>query len=121
MGRIDNTAHVELLRRANAHFSQFFARFTGAPVLGTDEEVEALLQVERTLQSVRVLLDGRLQQSTDSEVRDQLTLYRINLLRLRGELASMQDSAAGCRARLDMRQKHLHAARAWCAASRAIG
>ncbi len=47
MERIDEQASLELLRRANERFRRFFARFSGAPVLGTHEEVEALLQVEQ--------------------------------------------------------------------------
>jgi len=119
MERIDDQAALELLRRANDRFGRFFARFSGAPVLGTDEEVEALLQVERTLQSVGAFLDGRLQRSQAAEVRDELERYRQNLLRLRQELAVMQNAAMGSQARLLARQKHLHAAKAWCAASRA--
>jgi len=112
-------SHLDLLRRANAHLENFFARFSGAPVLGTDQEIEALLRVERALHSVRALLDGSPQEGTDRETLDELARYRTNLHRLRGELAIMQESAAGCRARLFVRQKHLHAAQAWCAASQA--
>jgi len=119
MERVDDQAGLEALRRANERFGRFFARFSGAPVLGTDEEVEALLQVEATLQSVGAFLDGRLQRSQAAAVRDELARYRANLVRLRHELASMQSAANSCRARLIARQKHLHAAQAWCAASRA--
>lgn len=119
MGRVETDDALELLRRANAQFGRFFESFSGAPVMGTEEEVAALLQVGRTLQSVDALLDGRLQTSEDHEVCEELVRYRKNLVRLRNELASMQESAAGCRARLYSRQKHLHAAQAWCAASRA--
>ncbi|HUI83931.1 MAG TPA: hypothetical protein VL240_06895 [Candidatus Binatia bacterium] len=118
MERIDDRLHLELLRGANARFERFFARFSGAPVLGTDEEVEALLQIERTLETVGDFLDGRLQQSQHSEVRQELGRYRANLLRLRQELAIMQSSAADSQTRLLARQKHLHAAKAWCAVSR---
>ncbi|MGO9562471.1 MAG: hypothetical protein ACLPPV_07460 [Candidatus Korobacteraceae bacterium] len=52
MERIDDQASLELLRHANERFNLFFTRFSGAPVLGTDEEVESLLQVEQILQSV---------------------------------------------------------------------
>ncbi len=70
--------------------------------------------------SVGALLDGRLQAIEDHEVRQELACYRQNLVRLRDELARMQESAVGCRVRLDSRLKHLHAAQAWCAASRGI-
>jgi hypothetical protein len=119
MERIDENDSLQLLRRANDRFGRFFARFSGAPVLGTNEEVEALLQVENTLQSVRAYLDGRLQSSQTAAVRDEIARYRANLIRLRHELAIMQNSALGCRARLAARNKHLHAAQAWCEASRA--
>jgi len=119
MERIDEYDSVQLLRRANERFSRFFARFSGAPVLGTNEEVEALLQIENTLQSVRPYLDGRLQNSQTVQVRDEIAQYRANLLRLHNELGAMRNAAMGCRARLSQRNKHLHAAQAWCAASRA--
>ncbi|MFZ0311877.1 MAG: hypothetical protein WAL85_04135 [Candidatus Korobacteraceae bacterium] len=119
MERIDEPASLELLRRANERFSRFFVRFAGAPVLGTDEEVQALLQIERSLQSVGVLLDGRLQRCQNGAVRDELARYRANLVRLRHELAIMQSAALSCRERLALRQKHLQAAKAWCTASRA--
>ncbi|MGD0930716.1 MAG: hypothetical protein ABR902_08705 [Candidatus Korobacteraceae bacterium] len=119
MERIDDQASLELLRRANERFRRFFARFSGAPVLGTDEEVEALLQVEQSLQSVGALLDGRLQGNKSTAICDELAGYRTNLVRLRQELAIMQSAALSCRARLAMRQKHLQAAKAWCTASRA--
>ncbi len=119
MERIDDRANLELLRRSNERFDRFFARFSGAPVLGTDEEVAALLQVESMLKSVGALLDGHLQRSQAVPLRDELARYRANLVRLHHELDNMQNAAAGCRDRLLARQKHLHAAQAWCAASRA--
>ena len=109
---------VDLLRCANMRLENFFARFAGAPVLGTNEEVEALLQVERALHSVGPLLGGALERSDERETREQLARYRANLLRLRRELATMEASACDSRARLFARKKHLHAAQAWCAASR---
>jgi hypothetical protein len=119
MGRLDNNDGLELLRRANVQLERFFGRFAGAVVMGTDEEVDSLLQVERTLRSGGALLNEGLQESQDHEVRQELIRYRDNLVHLRNELARMQESAVGCRARLYTRQKHLHAAQAWCAASRA--
>ena len=58
-------------------------------------------------------------QQVNVAVRDELARYRANLVRLHHELAVMQNAAMGCRARLSERHKHLHAAQAWCAASRA--
>ncbi|MGB8885621.1 MAG: hypothetical protein WCC87_02810 [Candidatus Korobacteraceae bacterium] len=121
MGCVDTNASLELVQRANAHLERFLARFADAAILGTDEEVEATLQLERALQSVAVLLDQGLQKCQDHEVRQELARYRQNLLQLRRELARMQESAMGSRARLYSRQKHLHAAQAWCAASRVTG
>lgn len=115
----DDSANLELLRRANSSFARFFARFSGAPVLGTGEELQAMLQVEGTLKSVSRLLDGRLQKTSEPKVREELARYRVNLLRLREELAEMERSAAGCRDHLRDRRQHLHAAQAWCTAARA--
>ena len=109
------------LRRANDCLEKFFARFSGAPVLGTNEEVEALLQVEGALRSVRPLLRPSLEASQERQIQTEVVRYRANLLRLQRELAVMQDSASGTRARLFARQSHLQAARAWCAATRAAG
>jgi hypothetical protein len=118
MEPVNADRRLELLRRANQHFSRFFERFSGVPVLGTDEEVQALVHIGRTLRSVAPLLGGRYPESADPEVLREIDRYRINLLQLRDELACMETSAAGCRARLNENQKHLHAAKAWCAASR---
>ena len=111
-------AKLETLRRANACFTRFFHRFSAAPVLGGKEEVEALLQVEAILDSVGQLLDGRLQNAQDHSVREELANYQQNLVRLRRQLAGMQQSALACQAHLDSRQKHLHAVKAWCAVAR---
>ena len=96
MERIDEYDSVQLLRRANERFSRFFARFSGAPVLGTVEEVEALLQIENTLQSVRPYLDGRLQNNQTAQVRDEIARYRANLVRLHNELRAMHISTSFC-------------------------
>ena len=111
---ITNEAKLDLLRRANSCFNKFFARFSGAPIFGTDEEVEALLRVEATLQSVRALLDGRVQNSQDAAVREELAEYRHNLLRLRTQLGTMQHAALECQTLLHARREHLHAAKSWC-------
>ncbi len=118
MERLNYDSTLDLLRRANSCFSRFFARFSGAPVLGTADEVNALLRIEQTLRSVGALLKTDLPKSDDQEIRAELASYRENLLRLRHELAVMQGSALGCQARLFARGKHLHAAQAWCAAAR---
>ncbi len=109
-----NTA-LNVLDRANAGLEHFFARFSGAAVMGTSDEVESLLQVEQILRSVRAVLD---QARDNPDIQDELAKYRVNLLRLRKELAIMQDSATASRAKLFVRQKHLHAAQAWCDTSR---
>jgi hypothetical protein len=117
---INDSANLELLRRANACFSRFFERFSNAPVLGSDEELRALQQVGEILRSVSVLLDGRLQNTINRDVRRALDCYRQNLIHVRSELAIMEAAAIVCRVRLDSRRRHLYAAKAWCAASRAI-
>jgi hypothetical protein len=117
---LTDSAPLELLWRANACFRLFFDQFSDPRQSGTDEELRALRQLHEVMESVRSLLDGRLQSSTDREVREALGCYRENLVRLRRELASRQEAAMARRASLDSRREHLHATRAWCAASRAI-
>ena len=118
MERVDGIATLELLQQANIGLVWFFAACSEPSVRGTEREIEALLQVERTLRSVGDLLDGRLQKSENAEIRNELALYRVNLLRLQDELASLQESAGKRQIRLLAQQRHLQAARAWCAASR---
>ena len=115
---MSDTVRLETLQRANSCFAQFFERFCGAPVLGTEEEVQALLRIEQTLDSVGVLLDGRLQDTQDPSVHEELAAYHQNLLRLRHELADMQASAMACQANLSSQHQHLHAVKAWCALAR---
>jgi hypothetical protein len=110
---------LDLLRNANETLHRFLAEFAGEAVQGTGKEVAAMLQLERTLQSVGRLLKGNLQASSDAGLRDEIAHYRDNLVRLRQELSALQTSASNCRARLFTREEHLHAARAWCAATRA--
>ena len=116
---MNSETSLDLLRRANSELERFFAGFSGARVEGTNQEVAALMQVERALRSIGALLNSGLQQTDNREMQQELASYRANLLRLRRELAVMQDSAASSRARLVTRQTHLHAAREWCDASRA--
>lgn len=121
MERIDDSANLELLRRANTCFSRFFERLAVPPAASPEEELGALLQLHEMLESVGALLDGRLQSAVNREVRGALGSYRENLVKLRSELAVMQKSAIARRASLDARREHLCSAKAWCAASRAIG
>ena len=88
-------------------------RFSGAPVLGTDEEVQALLQIERSLQSVGVFWMDVCSAVKTARSATNWLRYRANLVRLRHELAIMQSAALSCRERLALRQKHLQAAKAW--------
>jgi len=115
---MSDDANLETLRRANACFTRFFHRFSAAPVLGSEEEVEELSQVEAVLDSVGHLLDGRLQRTQDHSVREELADYEQNLLRLRRQLADMEQSTLACQAHLDSRQKHLCAVKSWCAVAR---
>ncbi len=117
---ISDGASLELLQRANSCFGRFFEQFAGVPVTGGDDELHALLQVQEMLESVGALLDGRLQSASKRDVREALGCYRENLVRLRRQLAIMQESAIARRARLDSRREHLDGAQAWCAVSRAI-
>jgi len=100
MGRVENDGPLELLRRANAHFGGFFERFAAAPVMGSYEEVEALLQVECTLHAGR-----RLARWAATEERRPRGPPGTGPLSREPSppaprLANMQESAVGCRARL---------------------
>jgi hypothetical protein len=120
MGRLDEGTCLELLRRTNAELRGFLERSSGAPVLGTNDEVDAMLRLEHSLKSVGALLSEGVQICSDSGIREELARYRENLLQLRLDLAAMQQSAAICWERVRSRQSHLQAARAWCAASRVV-
>lgn len=123
MERIEKMPSLDLLRNANDRFRNFFARFGGLPVEGNQEELEAMLQIERTLRSVGALLETGIPASTskNGELNRELAEHRENLLRLREELRRMESSATASRARLFTRERHLQATRAWCAAARSTG
>jgi hypothetical protein len=108
---------MDILRQANQSLRDFLARNCDS-AQGSDEEVRAMLQVEQTLRAVGVKLDY-LRHSDRDDVRLELGLYRDHLLRLRQQLGILQQSAAECQARLLVREKHLRAAQAWCASTRA--
>ena len=108
---------LELLRRANARLGLFFARVSASDALGTQEELNMLLQLEEAVRSVEVLLQQGVQAIADREVRAELAVYRANLERLLRQLGAMQDSAVAQRDRLVARQSHLRGAQAWFAAS----
>jgi hypothetical protein len=120
MERIDDSASLELLRRANSCFGRFFEQFANPTALGADEELRALLQVHEMLESVGALLDGGLQSASHRDVREALGCYRQNLIHLRRELAIMQQATIARRALLDSHRQHLYGIKAWCAVSRAI-
>jgi hypothetical protein len=120
MERLADSARLELLQRANACFAGFFRRFSGAPAVDPSEEFHALLRLHDTLESVGALLSGPLQIAASNEVCQALDCYRENLVRLRSQLAIMQQSAMAQRESLDHRRDHLQGAKAWCAGSRAI-
>jgi hypothetical protein len=118
MARLDESAGLNVLRDANRSLGEFLARNAEA-VQGSDD-VQAMLEVERTLRAVGSELE-RLQRIDRPDVRLELELYRDNLVRLRRQLAIMQSAATECQARLFVRQKHLRAAQEWCAATRTTG
>jgi hypothetical protein len=117
MERVENHLRAQLLLRANAQLSQFFASFAEAPVEGTRRELEALRQVEDTLQAVGAVLRTA-QDEPQTGIGEQLVCYRRNLLRLRQELARMQQAALISRALVSARLRHLHGAQAWCATAK---
>jgi hypothetical protein len=118
MERLNPNTHLDTLRRANASLVHFLDRFSGAPASGTDRELEALLTLEETLQSVGVLLSKGLHNSNEPCIREEFMRYRDNLLVLRLDLSVMQDRAVACRARLYSQQNHLQMVKAWCNTSR---
>jgi len=120
MERVNENAGLELLQRANVCLTGFFEQFFDTPSYGSDEELRALVQLHETLESVRAWLDGRLQNATNHDLREALRGYRENLIRLRRQLAIMQEDTLTARSHLDSEREHLASARAWCAASRAI-
>jgi hypothetical protein len=117
---MNDSDSLELLRRANNCLADFFGRFSNAAAAGPDEELRALLRLHEMVESVGALLDGRLQSTTNPDVREALGCYRENLVRLRSELAIMQESAFAHRVSLDSRREHLYGAKAWCYVSRAV-
>ncbi len=118
MERIAETSSLDLIRAANERFRNFFARFAGLPVEGSEEELRAMLQIERSLKSVGALLTRGIQASPAGDLQRELGEYRQNLLRLREELKRMESSATASRGRLFTREQHLQATRAWCDAAR---
>lgn len=119
MARLDECASLDVLREANQDLRQFLADNAGV-AQGNEEEVQTMLQLERSLRAVGGHLD-RLQRIEREEVRVELGIYRDNLLRLRQQLGVLQKSALECRARLFLRESHLRTAQAWCASARSIG
>lgn len=119
MERINDGAILNLVQQANSFFVHFFEQFSGEPLIG-DEELCALLQVHQMLDSVGALLYGRPHSTASREVLDTLSCYQENLIRLRRELAIMQECTIARRACLDSERDHLDGAKAWCAVSRAI-
>lgn len=109
---------ILVLRRANEALAEFFGRYCGQQVVGTEEEIEALQHIEQTLSAVAPLLERPFRRAQDQEIRQELARYRENLLRLHRELGSLQQSAMHARASVFVRQKHLNAAKAWCDAAR---
>jgi len=118
MARLETCAGIDVLRHANQSLREFLAK--NAAVQGSDDDVRAMLEIERTLRAAGAELDV-LQRSDRADVRLELELYRDNLIRLRRQLGVMQDTATECRTRLFLREKHLRAAQAWCAATRRTG
>jgi len=118
MERLDECNRVELLKDTNARLGQFFTRFEGRAVSGSDQEVEALRQLERLLQRAGALLHTDLKRAAGADLLSEVDHYRQNLLRLRAQLDAMQSSTLEARERLISRDKHLQSLRDWCAATR---
>jgi hypothetical protein len=118
MERLDDQTELQLLRTANLQFNDFFALFAERPVVGTQREVAALVGIEDTLKSVGAVLNITMGAEQRHAISEELGRYRRNLLRLRHELARMQQAAITSRAQLFVRLRHLSDAKAWCAAAK---
>jgi hypothetical protein len=118
MERLNPNRGLETLRGANASLVRFLHRFSTASEPGVDYEIDALLALEKTLQSVGALLSTGLQNSDEPAVREEFRQYRDNLVALHRELSGMQDRALASRARLYFHQNHLQTVKAWCHTSR---
>jgi hypothetical protein len=118
MERLSPNRTLETLQGANASLARFLHRLATAPEPAVDYEIDALLALEETLQSVGVLLSSGLQNSREPAVLEELRQYRDNLVALHRELSGMQNRALASRARLYFHQNHLQTVKAWCHTSR---
>ena len=117
MACLGESESLNVLRQANESLRRFLAENAGI-AQGNEDEVQTMLQLERSLRAAGGQLD-RLQREDGEDVRVQLSLYRDNLLRLRRQLGILQKTALDRQSRLLVREKHLRAAQAWCASTRA--
>jgi hypothetical protein len=118
MERLNPKDDLETLQGANASLVRFLDRLASAPAPGADYEIEALVTLEETLQSVGVLLSSGLQNSNEPAIREEFRHYRDNLVALHRELSGMQNRALASRARLYFHDSHLQTIKAWCHTSR---
>jgi hypothetical protein len=118
MERLNPNNDLETLQGANASLVRFLDRFAAAPVPGSDYEIEALVTLEETLQSVGVLLSSGLQNSNEPAIREEFRHYRDNLVAPHRELSGMQNRALASRACLYFHENHLQMIKAWRRTSR---
>lgn len=78
---------LDLLRWANSDLEAFFAQPQGAGDIGAEEELASLLQLERRLRCIGVLLSEMLSEKSDIGMQYELLAYQSKLLRLERELA----------------------------------
>jgi hypothetical protein len=108
MGRAKRNRCLKLLRHANARLERFFARVSQQITLHPQEELDILLQVERTVRAVGALLSAGVAQNDELVLRKQLARYRANMVRLRHTLASMQAGNCECQGRLFIGSKRVN-------------
>jgi hypothetical protein len=117
---LDETANLQVLRRANACLDRFLERISSGPELSSNEELRALLQLHEVLESVGALLDGPLQSAIDSDVYEALGRYCQNLIQLRHDLSSLLGSARTSGPSTDLRRQRLYRAKAWYSTSHLV-
>ncbi len=114
MDCMNRNSATPLLRQASAEIDDFLERFGKAPVLGRQEEVDALYRIKSAVTAVGDVLPAIVRSQDDPEVSSEITGYRGCLVRLREELARMQAAALLRREHLLTGKSHLSAAQAWC-------
>jgi hypothetical protein len=106
------SATSEPLRAANRKIDAYLARFSAAPVCGSDQERDALVELHAALESAGSVV--RTARSPETQAGgDELVRYRNNLVRLHAVLRRMHGDALILKAAVLQRQRHLDLAKRW--------